>query len=264
MILPAGGSADFGIGIEKTIQTQYPQTIFGCEFVGDFDRDGTDSIGLHRESTGLVYFRNSHTLGTADEEFIYGNPGDQILAGEWHGGPGGGVDTVGIFRSGTFHLRFTNTPGNADEKIAYGNRSMVPIGGHFGPLPGGDAPPAPDIDILPRSAWGAAPADPSKMTQHTVERLTGVEVSDAGQERDASELSLVELRRGLLLNSTQFGMLAARLPEDAPLDRTAPHANFGDLHCRAWYLFQRIHDTDHVNQCRTIREAPDFPPEAAT
>ena len=98
--------------------------------------------------------------------------------------------------------------------------------------------------------------------RHAVERLTGVEVSDAGRERDASELSLVELRRELLLNSTQFGMLAARLPEDAPLDRTAPHANFGDLHCRAWYLFQRIHDTDHVNQFRSIREASDFPAAA--
>lgn len=102
----------------------------------------------------------------------------------------------------------------------------------------------------------------TRSTLHTVERLTGVEVSDADQERDASELSLAELRRELLLNSTQFGTLAAQLPEDAPLDQTAPHGNFGELHCRAWYLFQRIHDTDHVNQFRSIREAPDFPAAA--
>ena len=37
----------------------------------------------------------------------------------------------------------------------------------------------------------------TRSTLHTVVRLTGVEVSDAGQERDASELSLVELRREL-------------------------------------------------------------------
>ena len=179
------GEGDAGLG---TAEFDY---VFGNPgdkpFVGDFDGDGTDTIGLHRESTGLVYFRNSHTRGIANEEFIYGNPGDQILAGEWHGGPGGGVDTVGIFRGGTFHLRFTNTPGNADDEIAYGNRSMVPIGGHFGPLPGGDAPPAPDIDILPRSAWGAAPADPSKMTEHTIERLTvhhaGLQSSFTGPPR---------------------------------------------------------------------------------
>ena len=94
------GEGDAGLG---TAEFDY---VFGNPgdkpFVGDFDGDGTDTIGLHRESTGLVYFRNSHTRGIANEEFIYGNPGDQILAGEWHGGPGGGVDTVGIFRGGTF------------------------------------------------------------------------------------------------------------------------------------------------------------------
>ncbi|HLE39501.1 MAG TPA: NHL repeat-containing protein, partial [Acidimicrobiia bacterium] len=30
-------------------------------FVGDFNGDGTETVGLHRESTGLVYFRNTHT-----------------------------------------------------------------------------------------------------------------------------------------------------------------------------------------------------------
>ena len=104
----------------------------------------------------------------------------------------------------------------------------------------------------------------TRSTLHTVERLTGIEVSDAERERDAAELSLADLRRELLLNSTQFGMLAAQLPEDVPLDQTAPHGNFGDLHCRAWYLFQRIHDIDHANQFRSIREAPEFPAEPTT
>ncbi len=35
-------------------------------FVGDFDGDGVETVGLHRESTGLVYFRNSHSQGNAD------------------------------------------------------------------------------------------------------------------------------------------------------------------------------------------------------
>ncbi|MFQ5524603.1 MAG: glycoside hydrolase family 26 protein, partial [Acidimicrobiia bacterium] len=39
-------------------------------FVGDFDSDGIDTIGLHRESTGLVYFRNTNSTGVADFEFI--------------------------------------------------------------------------------------------------------------------------------------------------------------------------------------------------
>ncbi len=104
----------------------------------------------------------------------------------------------------------------------------------------------------------------ARSTLHTVERLSGVEVSDPGQERDPAELSLAQLCRELLLNSTQFGALAAKLPEDAPLEQTEPHGAFGELHCRAWYMFQRIHDADHVTQFRSIREAPDFPAGATT
>jgi len=118
-------------------------------FVGDFDGDRVDTVGLHRESTGLVYFRNSHTQGNADDSFIYGDPGDKIIAGEWSGGPGG-VDAVGIFRpdDGWFHLRYTNTQGNADFDRKYGNSDMLPVAGHFGVLPGGDDPP-PDQPYVP-------------------------------------------------------------------------------------------------------------------
>jgi len=82
-------------------------------FVGDFNGDGIDTLGLHRESSGLVYFRNSHSQGFADFSFIYGNPGDRIIAGDWIGQ---GFDTVGIYRPSnlTFYLRYSNTTGNAD------------------------------------------------------------------------------------------------------------------------------------------------------
>ena len=40
-------------------------------FAGDFDADRIDTVGLHRESTGLVYFRNSHTQGNADAQFTW-------------------------------------------------------------------------------------------------------------------------------------------------------------------------------------------------
>jgi hypothetical protein len=119
-------------------------------FAGDFDGDGIDTIGLHRESTGLVYFRNSHTQGIAHDSFIYGDPGDKIIANEWAMGNGGGIDTVGIFRpdDGTFFLRFTNTQGNADFDQKYGNSDMQPVAGAFGALPGGDDPP-PDEPYIP-------------------------------------------------------------------------------------------------------------------
>ncbi|MEX2322679.1 MAG: hypothetical protein WEA29_02760 [Acidimicrobiia bacterium] len=82
-------------------------------FVGDFNGNGVDTVGLHRESTGFVYYRNTHTQGVADNQFFFGNPGDKIFAGDWNGD---GIDTVGIYRpgNGTVYLRFTNTQGNAD------------------------------------------------------------------------------------------------------------------------------------------------------
>jgi hypothetical protein len=88
-------------------------------FVGDFNGNGQDTVGLHRESTGLVYYRNSHTQGNADNQFIFGDPGDKIFAGDWNGN---GIDSVGIYRpsNGTVYLRFTNTQGNADHTLGVG------------------------------------------------------------------------------------------------------------------------------------------------
>jgi hypothetical protein len=43
------------------------------------------------------------------------------------------------------------------------------------------------------------------------------------------------------------------------LDTTAIHPWFGALNCRAWCLFQRIHDTDHTRQVQAIKAMPGFP-----
>ncbi len=131
-------------------------------FVGDFDRDGIETIGLHRESTGLVYFRNSHTQGNADAQFIYGDPGDKIVAGEWAQKDDFGPDTVGIFRppDGMFYLRFSNTQGIADVQFEYGNVKMLPVAGNFGSLPGGDpAPPSPTTTTTTVPVVPANPGD---------------------------------------------------------------------------------------------------------
>ncbi|MEX2652615.1 MAG: hypothetical protein WD473_09265, partial [Acidimicrobiia bacterium] len=88
-------------------------------FVGDFNGDGFDTIGLHRESTGLVYFRDSNTTGIAHSQFIFGDPGDQIIAGDWNGA---GKDTVAVYRPSTqtLYIRFSNNAGNADVQIVAG------------------------------------------------------------------------------------------------------------------------------------------------
>ncbi|MEX1253723.1 MAG: DinB family protein [Dehalococcoidia bacterium] len=38
------------------------------------------------------------------------------------------------------------------------------------------------------------------------------------------------------------------------------HFVFGDLNCREWAAFQRVHDGDHSGQIEQIKAAPGFPP----
>jgi hypothetical protein len=85
-------------------------------FVGDFDGDGVETVGLHRETTGLVYFRNSHTSGNADNQFIFGDPGDRLVAGDWNSD---GMFSPACFRPSntTMYFRYTNTQGNADKQL---------------------------------------------------------------------------------------------------------------------------------------------------
>ena len=100
-------------------------------FVGDFNGNGKDTIGLHRESTGLVYFRNTNTQGSADQQFIFGDPGDRLVAGDWNRN---GADSPGLFRPSntTMYLRYSNSQGNADESAKVGESDWLPVAGNFG------------------------------------------------------------------------------------------------------------------------------------
>jgi hypothetical protein len=122
------GSGDAGLGAADF------SYVFGDPgdkpFVGDFDGDGVETAGLHRESTGLVYFRNSHTQGNADAQFIFGDPGDRLVAGDW---TADGTFTPALFRPSntTMYFRYTNTQGNADNEFIPipTNASWLPIAG---------------------------------------------------------------------------------------------------------------------------------------
>jgi hypothetical protein len=102
-------------------------------FVGDFDGDGVETVGLHRESTGLVYYRNEHTQGNADNEFLFGNPDDRLIAGDWTGDR---VFTPALFRpvSTTMFFKYTNSQGNADNEFVPkpANSTWLPVSGSFG------------------------------------------------------------------------------------------------------------------------------------
>ncbi len=89
-------------------------------FVGDFNGDGIDTVGLYRQSTGFAYFRDSLTTGVADFEFFYGDPGDVILAGDWDGD---GDDTVAVYRpsDGKVYVNLENAATVADYWVYVGS-----------------------------------------------------------------------------------------------------------------------------------------------
>jgi hypothetical protein len=109
------GSADFDFHFGNPGDTP---------FVGDFDGDGVDTLGLYRQSTGFVYFTNTLETGNADLSFFFGDPGDQILAGDWDGD---GDDTVGVYRpsTGRVYVNLENTNGAADWSGYVGSRKWV-------------------------------------------------------------------------------------------------------------------------------------------
>jgi hypothetical protein len=92
-----------------------------------------ETVGLHRESTGLVYFRNSHSQGNADNLFLFGNPGDRLIAGDW---TGDSIYTPALFRpaSTTMFFKHTNSQGNADKEFVPtpANPTWIPVSGITG------------------------------------------------------------------------------------------------------------------------------------
>jgi hypothetical protein len=101
--------------------------------VGDWDGDGIAEIGLHRETTGFFYYRNTLTSGIADGQFFFGDPGDRFVAGDW--GVVDGVDTPAVFRPSntTFYFRNTLTQGNADSQFTWSGAgaNWMPVSGKF-------------------------------------------------------------------------------------------------------------------------------------
>ena len=128
-IINALGSNDGGLGAAEY------SFLFGNAgdkpVVGDWDGDDIDEIGLHRESTGLFYWRDTLTTGIADGEILFGDAGDRFVAGDW--GTSDGVETPAVYRgqNTTFYFRHTLSQGSADSQFTWpaGEADWLPIGG---------------------------------------------------------------------------------------------------------------------------------------
>ena len=95
-----------------------------------------------------------------------------------------------------------------------------------------------------------------------VESLSRGEVLDTGRidpPREDTALSIEELRTLLRDDAIAWTALTHRLPPSPPTAPTAPHSFFGELHARAWYLFQRVHDLDHAGQIAKNKAAEGYP-----
>lgn len=102
----------------------------------------------------------------------------------------------------------------------------------------------------------------SRSVAETITRLARGEAAESVRWTDPAQepatASLAELRAQILADSVGFSNLAVQFPDDVSLEPTAPHSFFGELHCRGWFMFQRVHDQDHARQVQAIKESAGY------
>lgn len=102
----------------------------------------------------------------------------------------------------------------------------------------------------------------SRNTRRLVQALSAGKAGDSsGVEtpRETTETPLEVLRAQLRDDGIEWSAAILALPERPAVTPTAPHSMFGDLHARAWYLFQRTHDQDHRGQIEAVKAAAGYP-----
>ena len=78
-------------------------------FSGDWDGDGTDTLGIARN--GKMFLRNTNDTGVADTEFFFGSPADLAFGGD---PDGDGRDGIFLYRPPSGFTYFTNEPPTGD------------------------------------------------------------------------------------------------------------------------------------------------------
>ncbi len=126
-------------------------------FVGDFDGDGVDTVGLHRATTGLVYQLDAHRAGLPDRTFVYGDPDDALVAGDWDGD---GAASPAVFRPADelFYATDRNAAGAAGTVVGLCAGRGGPVAGDFGLPAAGNHSWLP-VDVLVGAAEQAALGD---------------------------------------------------------------------------------------------------------
>jgi hypothetical protein len=97
-------------------------------FMGDWDCDGIDTVGVFRPSTGFAFLRNSNDFGFGDVEFLLGEAGDIPIVGDWDAD---GCDSMGVYREGRVLLTNALAEGPPDIDFFFGIAGDVPFTGDF-------------------------------------------------------------------------------------------------------------------------------------
>ena len=106
----------------------------------------------------------------------------------------------------------------------------------------------------------------SRNVRRLVTALSAGETGDSSEiepPRQTTDASMDTLRRELREDGIEWAATTRELPPTPSLEPTAPHSMFGELHARAWYLFQRTHDLDHRGQIEAVKAADGYPGDAA-
>ena len=83
--------------------------------------------------------------------------------------------------------------------------------------------------------------------------------SDIDPPRQLSDSNIDELRQRILEGAFKWTAMTDNLPDTPNMENNSNHGFFGDLHAGAWYMFQRVHDLDHLNQIRKNKSHADYP-----
>jgi|GEM_PF-1518647 len=112
-----GGSPD------KVITFGRPSDV---PIAGDWDGDGTDSLGVQRGRHFLL--RKTVSSGAANISFAYGRPGDTPIVGDFDGD---GKDAISIVRVTTLHVNNSLRAGAAENRVVYGRVGDIRVAGDW-------------------------------------------------------------------------------------------------------------------------------------
>ena len=94
--------------------------------LGDWDGDGTDTVGVRRGNR--IFLDDDWRGGTAEASFAFGRANDELLTGDWDGD---GTDSVAVRRGNVFHVTNAHQSGAAAVSFSFGRVDDQAFTGDF-------------------------------------------------------------------------------------------------------------------------------------